>query len=367
MTITLPSLFLAHLARAARAFSLFRRSLLFVGCWSFAAVAVSTAAELPTVALFTTGGTIQTKGAHRLTLAEYNSGRVTPDELLADLPELKSLAKVEVTEISNIGSGGINTELLLKLVKSINATLARPDVAGAVVTHGTGTLEETAYFLQLTVKSSKPVVVVGAMRPYTAISRDGPFNLYDAVRTAATPEAVGKGVMVVLNNTIHSARFVTKNHTYHVETFVARELGPLGFVDSDRVVFYRNPLVRHTDASEFDVSKLETLPQVDIVYGYQEASPAPINALVESGAKGIVYADGSPSYARAFSAAQSKGIVIVQSDRKGAGRVTLSAAGAGRGLISADNLNAQKSRILLRLALTKTTNPREIQRMFNEY
>jgi L-asparaginase len=217
------------------------------------------------------------------------------------------------------------------------------------------------------VKSAKPVVVVGAMRPFTAISRDGPFNLYNAVRTAATPEAAGKGVMVVLNDTIHSARFVTKNHTYHVETFVARELGPLGFVDSDRVVFYRNPLVKHTAGSEFDVSKLESLPQVDVVYGYQEASAAPIGALVNSGAKGIIYADSSPAYAKAFLSAQAKGVVIVQSDRKGAGRVTLSERGAGRGIITADNLNAQKARVLLRLALTKTSDPRELQRIFNEY
>ncbi len=342
-----------------------RRSTALLACLALGVTAL--AAQLPTVALFTTGGTIQSKGTHRLTLAEYNAGRVTPDELLADLPELSTLAKIEVTEISNIGSGGITGELLLKLARSLNTTLARPDVAGAVVTHGTGTLEETAYFLQLTVKSSKPVVVVGAMRPFTAISRDGPYNLYDAVRTAATPEAVGKGVLVVLNNTIHSARFVTKNHTYHVETFLARELGPLGFVDSDRVVFYRNPLVRHTTGSEFDVSKIETLPQVDVVYGYQEASAAPIDALVESGAKGIVYADGSPAYNKAFLAAQAKGVVIVQSDRKGAGRVTLSERGAGRGIITADNLNAQKARILLRLALTKTTDPRELQRIFNEY
>ena len=327
----------------------------------------ATAAELPIVALFTTGGTIQSKGTHRLTLSEYNAGRVTPDELLTDLPELKSLARIEVTEISNIGSGGMTTELLLKLAKSITTTLARADVAGAVVTHGTGTLEETAFFLHLTVKSSKPVVVVGAMRPFTAISRDGPFNLYNAVRTAATPEAAGKGVMVVLNDTIHSARLVTKNHTYHVETFVSREVGPLGFCDSDRIVFYRNLLTKHTAASEFDISKLDALPQVDIVYGYQEASAAPIGALVESGVKGIVHADSSPSYAKAFLAAQAKGVVIVQSDRKGAGRVTLSERGAGRGTISADNLNAQKARILLRLALTKTSDPRELQRIFNEY
>lgn len=343
-------------------FPLFRAFAAF----SLAALATASAA-LPTVALFTTGGTIQSKGAHRLKLSEYNTGRVTPDELLADLPELKTVADVKVTEISNIGSGGINTELLLKLVKAVNAELAKPDIAGAVVTHGTGTLEETAYFLQLTVKSDKPVVVVGAMRPFTAISRDGPFNLYNAIRVAAAPEAVGKGVMVVLNDTIHSARFVTKNNTYHVETFVDRELGALGYTDTDRVVFYRNPLVRHTAKSEFDVSKLETLPQVDIVYGYQEASRAPVDALVEAGAKGIVFADSSPEFRNAISAAQGKGVAIVQSDRKGSGRVVLSERTAGRGVVTADNLNAQKARILLRLALTKTSSPTEIQRMFNEY
>ena len=292
---------------------------------------------------------------------------MTPDELLSDLPELQALADVEVLEISNVGSGSMDTEKLLRLAKGINAALARPEVTGAVVTHGTGTLEETAYFLHLTVKARKPVVVVGAMRPFTAISRDGPYNLYNAVRTAVTPEAAGKGVLVVLNDTIHSARFVTKGHTYHVETFVARELGPLGFVDTDRVVFYRDLLTRHTEKSEFDVGSLGDLPQVDIVYGYQEASAAPISALVAAGARGIVYADSSPAYAKAFAAAQGQGVVIVQSDRKGAGRVTLSERSAARQIVTADNLNAQKARILLRLALTRTSDPRELQRIFNEY
>lgn len=325
------------------------------------------AAELPLVALFTTGGTIQSKGTHRLTLAEYNAGRVTPDELLADLPELKSLARLEVTEISNVGSGNIDTAKLIKLANSITAALARPEVSGAVVTHGTGTLEETAFFLHLTVKSDKPVVVVGAMRPFTAISRDGPYNLYNAVRVAATPAARGHGALVVLNDTIHSARFVTKGHTYHVETFVARELGPLGFVDTDRVVIDRRLLTRHTAASEFDVSSLTELPQVDVVYGYQEASSAPIAALVAEGAKGIIAADGSPSFTKAFLAAQAAGVVIVRGDRKGAGRVTVSSNVAARGQITSDNLNPQKARVLLRLALAKTSDPREIQRMFNEY
>jgi len=325
------------------------------------------AATLPKVVLFTTGGTIQSKGEHRDKLFEYTDGKVTPKELTDDLPELQTIAAIETVEISNVGSGEIGAPQLLKLVKAINAALARPDVTGAVVTHGTSTLEETAYFLHLTVKSTKPVVVVGAMRPFTAISRDGPFNLYNSVRVAITPEAVGKGVMVVLDDTIHSARFVTKGNTYHVDTFVDRDIGPLGFTDSDRVVFYRTPLSRHTSNSEFDVSILETLPMVDIVYGYQEASAAPLEALITAGAKGIILNDGAPSFKKGSLKALSEGIVVVQSDRKGSGRVVLSEHSAGRGVITADSLNAQKARVLLRLALTKTTDAKEIQRIFNTY
>ena len=345
----------------------FARTLLALVLLAPLAAAASSPASLPTIKVFTTGGTIQSKGSHRQKLTNYSDGRVTPQELLADVPEITQIANVEVVEISNKGSGSIGAKEHLALAKQLTAELARPDIVGAVVTHGTGALEETAFFLQLTVKSDKPVVVVGAMRPFTAISRDGPFNLYNAVRTAISPEARNKGVMVVLNDTIHSARFVTKNHTYHVETFVAREIGPLGYTDSDRVVFYRAPLTRHTARSEFDVSKLEALPQVDIVYGYQEASPGSIDGLIASGAQGIVLASSSGTYREALQRARSKGIVIVGSDRKGAGRVALNQRGPLEGSITADNLNAQKARILLRLALTQTRDPVEIQRMFNEY
>lgn len=342
-------------------------SIWFVLCTLAVSASSYAQSTLPKIKFFTTGGTIQSKGSHRLKLSEYSDGRVTPDELLADVPELAQIAQLEVHEISNKGSGSVGTVEHLALAKELNKELARPDIVGAVVTHGTSALEETAYFLQLTVKSDKPVVVVGAMRPFTAISRDGPLNLYNAVRTAITPEARNKGVLVVLNDTIHSARFVTKNHTYHVETFVAREIGPLGYTDSDRVVFYRSPLVRHTHRTEFDVSKLTTLPQVDIVYGYQEASPASVDGLVAAGTKGIVLASSSGTYTKSLEAAQKKGIAIVGSDRKGAGRVTVSERAAARGIVSADNLNAQKARILLRLALTRTRDVAEIQRMFNEY
>jgi L-asparaginase len=205
------------------------------------------------------------------------------------------------------------------------------------------------------------------MRPFTAISRDGPLNLYNAVRTAISPEARDKGVLVVLNDTIHSARFVTKSHTSHVETFVDRDIGPLGYTDSDRVVFYRTPLTRHTAQSEFDVSRLTSLPQVDIVYGYQEASPASITGLLKEHTSGLILNSSSPNYKPALKAAREQGVVVVASDRKGAGRLGHSAAGPAEGVITADNLNAQKARILLRLALSVTHDPMQIQRMFDEY
>lgn len=330
-------------------------------------LACSMRAELPKVVLFSTGGTIQSKAYSRDKLYEYSDGRVTPQELVDDLPELNAIANIETVEISNVGSGNIDANLLLKLVKSINASLARPDVAGAVVTHGTSTLEETAFFLHLTVKSKKPVVVVGAMRPFSAISRDGPFNLYNSVRVAISPEAIGKGVMVVLNDTIHSARFVTKNNTYHVETFVDRDFGPIGYTDSDRIVFYRTISTRHTTESDFDVSKLDTLPMVEIAYGYQEATAAPIEALIAAGAKGIILDDSAPSFRKASAKAMAEGVIVVQGDRKGSGRVVQTEKTEGRGIVTADNLNAQKARILLRLALTRTTEIREIQRIFNTY
>jgi L-asparaginase len=347
-----------------------RRALRCLHCCvlAWALTVGAAAAESPQVRIFTTGGTIQSRALSRDKMMEYTDGpKVTPQELIDDLPELKAIANVSYAEISNIGSGGIDTEKVLRLAKSINEWLAQPTAAGAVVTHGTATLEETAYLLNLVVRSNKPVVVVGAMHPFSAISRDGPMNLYNAVRVAVTPDAKGKGVLVLLNDEISAARDVTKNNTYRVDTFVSRDLGPIGFADSDRIVFYRNSLRRHTSHSEFDTGKLATLPKVDIVYGYQEADRAAIDAVVAAGAKGVVLDDSAAAFADAVKAGQAKGVVFVQSDRKGSGRVVLSDKSAARGVVTADNLNAQKSRVLLRLALTKTSDPKEIQRIFNEY
>lgn len=320
--------------------------------------------ELPKVKIFTTGGTIQSKGDHRQKLMEYSAGKVAPEELINDLPELKKIANVTYLEESNIGSGGINAKILLKLAKDVNEWLALPESSGAVVTHGTGTLEETAYFLNLVIKSDKPVMVVGAMRPFSAVSRDGPFNLLNAVRVAASAEARGYGVMIMLNDEINAARDTTKTNTYRVDTFVARDMGPLGYTDSDRIVFYRKPTYRHTFKSEFDVSNLKDLPRVDVTYVYQESDATPIKAFVAAGAKGIVLTDSDD---KAIKKGQKKGVVFVKSDRKGSGRVVESEKQAGLGIVTSDNLPPHKARILLRLALTKTKDPKEIQRMFNEY
>ena len=323
--------------------------------------------DLPKVKLFSTGGTIQGAGANRAEVANYRPGQIPPQQLLEDLPEAKTVADLSYEEISKVGSGGIDTKILLKLAKGINEWLAQPSSAGAVVTHGTATLEETAYFLNLVIHSNKPVVVVGAMRPFTAISRDGPLNLYNAIRTAACPDARDKGVMELLNDEINAARDVTKTNTERVNTFESRDMGPIGFADADRIVFYRKLLYRHTYKSEFDVSQLTELPKVDIVYGYQEGDRAAVDALIAAGAKGIVLDDSSPGFAAAVKDGRAKGVVFVQSDRKGSGRVLESPRAAERGVVTADNLNAQKARQLLRLALTKTTDMKEIQRMFDEY
>jgi len=321
---------------------------------------------LPKVKVFTTGGTIQGAGPARNEVANYrgDGSMVTGKMILDDIPEVKKIADVSLEETAAVASA--NTKILIELANHISEWLQRPDTSGAVVTHGTATMEETAYFLNLTVRSDKPVVVVGAMRPFMAISRDGPLNLYNAIRVAADPEARDLGVMVLLNDEIHASRDVTKTNTVRVSTFVSRDLGPLGFADSDRIVLYRKLLYRHTHKSEFDVSKMTDLPKVDIVYGYQEGGRAAVDAFIADGAKGIVLVDGGAG-GGAIEDGRKKGVVFVQSDRKGSGRVMEGPRSAARGVVTADNLNGQKARDLLRLALSKTTDIKEIQRIFDEY
>jgi L-asparaginase type II len=268
----------------------------------------------------------------------------------------------------------MNNEYWLVLAKRVNVLLARADVDGIVITHGTDTLEETAYFLDLVVKSRKPVVLVGAMRPSTALSADGPINLYNAVLLAASAEAVGKGVLVALNDQIHAARDVTKTNTSTLDSFKTTELGLLGYIQGSKPFFYRTSSRKHTLDAEFDISKIDSLPQVDIIYGYANMGPVALDAFVAAGAKGIVHAgvgDGSLAsrVTPALKSARQKGVLIVRASRVGQGIVARNGEANDDELdfVVADTLNAQKARILLMLALTKTANAKDIQHMFYTY
>jgi L-asparaginase len=330
---------------------------------------------LANVMILATGGTIAGTGATSTTTVGYTSATVGVARLIEAVPELKKVANVKGEQVFQIASENMNNDNWLKLAKRVNELLAQDDVDGIVITHGTDTIEETAYFLNLVVKSRKPVVIVGAMRPSTAISADGPVNLYNAVTLAGSEEAVGKGVLVVLNDQINGARDVTKTNTANTDTFRSWELGFLGYMQDNRPYFYRVSTRKHTVDTEFDVSKLESLPQVDIVYGYANMNRIAVDAFVAAGAKAIVHAgvgDGSlarPAVEPALIEARKKGVIIVRSSRVGNGIVARNGEAKDDEMdyVVSDSLNPQKARILVMLALTKTGNTKEIQRMFYTY
>ena len=332
--------------------------------------------ELPLVVVLSTGGTIAGRGGSSTALSEYKAGSIQGSELVEAVPEIKQFAQVRVEQISNIGSTNVNTSIWLKLAARINEIFATdPKVAGIVITHGTNTLEETAYFLNLTVKHERPVVLVGAQRPATAISADGPLNLLNAIRTAGATEARGKGVLVVMNDEINGARDVTKSNTYRAEAFRSPELGFLGYVDADKVAFYRASTKRHTARSEFDVSGLATLPKVEIVYAYAEPSTVVIQAVAQAGVEGMVFAgtgagglsDAERVAIKALGTGGASRPILVRSSRTGNGRVISRKDYDAEGFVAGDNLNPQKARVLLMLALTRTRDVGEIRRMFAEY
>jgi L-asparaginase len=330
--------------------------------------------KLPNVKILATGGTIAGAGVSSTTTVGYTAAVTPVDKLISNVPELAKVANVSGEQICQVASESMTMEIWLKMAKRVNELLAKDDVDGVVITHGTDTLEETAYFLNLVVKSKKPVVVVGAMRPGTAMSADGPLNLYRSVILAGSKEAVGKGVLVMMNDTIHSGRDVTKTITDRLDTFKAPEMGPLGFFTGDKPVFYRQVLRKHTFDTEFDIMKVTELPRVDIVYHYAGNAGTMIEAAINANVKGIVHAgtgNGSIGKAEypAFEQAIAKGIVVVRSARVGNGIIARNgeADDDKYGFVSSDTLNPQKARILLMLALTKTTDVKEIQRMFWEY
>ena len=325
------------------------------------------------VKILATGGTIAGSAASNTQMTGYTPGALGIDILIKAVPELINIAEISGEQIVNIGSYNITDDVWLKLANRCNEILVNSDVKGIVITHGTDTLEETAYFLNLTVKSDKPVVIVGAMRPATAISADGPVNLLNAVKLAVSPKAIGKGVLVALNDEINGARDVTKTNTSNVATFKAPELGLLGYFANGEPYFYKESTRRNTINSEFDVSNLKQLPRVDIIYTHGNDDRVLIDAAVKAGAKGIVYAgSGMGSIHRdaepGLVDAQKKGVVIVRSSRVGNGMVIAgSEQYTKEHFLEGDTLNPQKARILLQLALTKTSDLNEIQRMFDEY
>jgi L-asparaginase len=344
-------------------------------------------AAVPRVRLVATGGTISNRTGERL----------TAEELVKSMPGVERYARPEFEQFSNVASSQLSIDQFVALAKRLNDLFATdPGLAGLVVTSGTDTLEELAYFLNLTVRSDKPVAIVGSMRNPSTLGYEGAANLLEGFRVAASPDARGKGVLVVLNDEINAAREVTKTDALRLNTFQTRGYGVLGVVDADRVVFYRNLLKRHTAASEFDIASATTLPRVDVLLVYQGADGDLIKAAADAGAQGIVIAGAgagatSGTQQAAIAYALKKGVVVVTTTRAGSGRIAPSRRGAdpqqgapdaGRGdgpgataltpderlrRVAGEDIAPVKARILLMLALAKTRNPIEIQRMFSEY
>ena len=328
---------------------------------------------LPGVTVLATGGTIagaqtpHSKGG-------YRSGFFSIESLILAAPGVESLARLEAVHVASIGSQDMSESVWRALALGSQAALEQPETAGVVVTHGTDTMEETAYFLNLVVRSQKPVVLVGAMRPATAMSADGPMNLYNAVATAAHPGASGRGVLVVANDEIHFAREVAKTNTTQVGTFKSTNRGLAGLVSSARIHFYGAPVRRHTLDSEFRLSKRGKLPRVDIVYAHAGMGPDLIEASVRAGARGIVLAgvgngNANRGAVAAAAAAARAGIALVRSSRTGGGVVerNVEMDDDRLGFIASDELNPQKARILLMLGLTVTADRERLQEMFYTY
>lgn len=330
---------------------------------------------MPKIAVVGTGGTICSIGRGPLDILDYGAHEriLHARELLDMFPEVGGLAELIPVSFEAMPSTSIYFPVWQRLVVLCDHLVAQiVDLTGIVILHGTSSLEETAYFLHLTLKVDIPVVVVGAQRPASAMSSDAGMNLVNAIRTASTSEARGMGVFVVLNDEVQCARDATKTSTFRLQTFRSPDFGVLGHADGDAVVFYRKPIRRHAPNTEFDVRNRVTLPRVDITYSYAGSDGTAAGAFLKAGAEGIVAAGFAPGLCgpgdeRVLKDAVQKGVVVVQSTRVGSGRTFKSTVMAKTGFLVADNLNPQKARILLALALTVTRDTREIERMFATY
>jgi len=338
-----------------------------------AGVRAQAPAALPNVVVLATGGTIAGAAASDVQ-AGYTSGQVGVEQLLAAVPQAKKLASLKGEQISNIGSQDMNDEVWLKLARRVNELVAQPSVAGVVITHGTDTIEETAYFLNLVVKSRKPVVLTAAMRPSTALSADGPLNFFNAVAVAANKKSEGRGVLVVINDWIHGASSLTKTSTTAVQTFLSPLTGLIGTVAYGEIDYNRGPVGKHTTESEFSLDGVTALPRVDIIMAYENMDGALIDAAVAAGAKGVVIAgvgngNMTESALKTLAKHAKNGIVCVRSSRVTTGRIgrNVEVDDDKSGFVASLDLNPQKARVLLRLALLKQRSNSDLQRLFNEY
>lgn len=338
-------------------------------------VVTSTAWALPRIKVLATGGTIAGAQATQAD-AGYKSGTFSVDDLIKAVPQMTNIAVLTGEQVANIGSQTMNHEVWLKLAARCNEVLAQDDVDGIVITHGTDTMEETAYFLSLVVKSDKPVVLVGSMRPATAISADGPINLYNGVALAGNPGARGRGPLIVINDTIHYAREAQKMHSTRMDTFQSPNRGIAGMMNTGKAFFYSMNTTRHNNKSEFAIDGLTVanLPRVEVVYSYANLGGELIDALVAQGVKGIVLAgvgDGNSTDAAiaALEKAAKAGVAVVRCSRTGSGVVdrNVEVNDDKSGFIAGMELNAQKARILLMLALTKTNDTKKLQEFFYQY
>ena len=328
---------------------------------------------LPHIVVLATGGTIAGAAASDVQAA-YTSGQVGVEQLLAAVPQAKKLAVLRGEQIANIGSQDMNDEVWLKLARRVNELVKMPDVDGVVITHGTDTIEETAYFLNLVVKSNKPVVLTAAMRPSTALSADGPLNFFNAVAVAANKEAKGRGVLVVLNDWIHGASSLTKTSTTAIQTFMSPLTGLIGTVAYGEIDWNRGPVGKNTMQSEFSLDGVTALPRVDIIIAHENMDGALIDAAVAAGAKGIVIAgvgngNMTADALKALEKQAKNGIVCVRASRVTTGRVgrNVEVNDDKAGFVASLDLNPQKARVLLRLALLQQRTNADLQRLFSEY
>ncbi len=343
-----------------------------LGLAAMASLAMAQAAK-PNVVILATGGTIAGAGASALNSATYAAAKVGVDKLIAGLPELATVANVRGEQVFQVASESLTNDNLLTLAKRVSALAKQDDVDGIVITHGTDTVEETAYFLTLVERTSKPIVMVASMRPGTALSADGALNLFDAVAVAGSKDAVGKGVLLTMNDTIESGRDVSKNINIKTNAF-SSQWGPLGMIVEGKNYWFRAPVKRHTMNSEFDIDTITALPNVGIAMGYEGVEPTAIEALGKSGVKALVHAGtGNGSVANRIvpflQKVRADGAIVIRSARVPDGFVLRNAEQPDDKYdwVVAHDLRPQKARILAMVALTKTSDTKELQRIFWEY